>query len=152
MAAGCFSSTLIPYRSEGISVRHTARPSSCCSEVAPNQTPPSAIKRDLLSWKALTVHPIKPQKTEPLRLVAGVQKTLLTGMSDRENTCWLPLRRAPRLSRPGYPSTKAIALHQVFHQTSLHMFKDPFIYCNKVRKAIYAQGRAFALYLKLVNN
>lgn len=109
MAAGCFSSTLIPYRSEGISVRHTARPGSCCSEVAPNQTPPSAIKQDLLSWKALTVHPIKPQKTEPLRLVAGVQKAPLTGMSDRENTCWLPPRKAPHPSHAGYPSIKAIA-------------------------------------------
>lgn len=78
MAAGCFSSTLIPYRSEGISARHTARPSSCCSEVAPNQTPPSAIKQGLLSWKALTVHPIKPPKPGPCRLVAGVHKAVLT--------------------------------------------------------------------------
>lgn len=92
MAAGCFSSTLIPYRSEGISARHTARPSSCCSEVAPNQTPPSAIKQGLLSWKALTVHPIKPPKPGPCRLVAGVHKAALTACL----TQGLVTRSAPR--------------------------------------------------------
>lgn len=48
MAAGCFPRTLILNRREAFA-SDTARPSSCCSEVAPNQTPPRAAKGDLSS-------------------------------------------------------------------------------------------------------
>lgn len=48
MAAGCFPRTLILNRRAAFA-SDTARPSSCCSEVAPNQTPPRAARGDLLS-------------------------------------------------------------------------------------------------------
>lgn len=78
MAPGCFPSTLIRNRSEGIRLRHqqAARPSSRCSEGAPNQTPPSAAKEGVLSREDSSSKEAKKKKSkpQPSRLVPGEQK------------------------------------------------------------------------------